>query len=102
MSVRLQGGYLTDVEVHAIEREMVTLCAEQGLGPLLVCFVRNYQLALTEDEARALTSHLPEVPRWLDLFILFRLHSDLGQLSLANAAFLRDVRFPSFSFRMPF
>jgi hypothetical protein len=89
---RWQGGYLTDADMHAIEREMVTLCAQQGLGPLLVGFVRNYQLALTEDEARGLTAHLPEVPRWLDLFVLFRLHSDLGKLSLANAAFLRDVR----------
>ena len=88
----MEGGYLTDANVHAIEREMVTLCAQQGLGPLLVGFVRNYQLALTEDEARGLTAHLPEVPRWLDLFVHFRLHSDLGELSLANAAFLRDVR----------
>lgn len=71
---------------------MVAFCAEQELGPLLVLFVRNYQLALTEDEAKALTSHLSETPRWLELFLLFRLHSDLGKLSLANAAFLRDVR----------
>lgn len=77
--------------MHAIEKELVAFCAQQGLGPLLVLFIRNYQLALTEEEAKALTSHLPEVPRWLDLFFLFRLHSDIGQLSLANAAFLRDV-----------
>jgi len=70
---------------------MVTLCAQQGLGLLLVLFVRNYQLALTDEEAKSLTAHLPEMPRWLDLFLHFRLRRDMGKLSFANAGFLRDV-----------